>query len=76
MNETGSKRRIGVVTTSRADYSHLYWPLRELAAHPEVDLGVFVLGAHLAPEFGAIRADRDAFAGSNCKTATGVAGRE
>jgi UDP-N-acetylglucosamine 2-epimerase (non-hydrolysing)/GDP/UDP-N,N'-diacetylbacillosamine 2-epimerase (hydrolysing) len=48
----GSKRRIGVVTTSRADYSHLYWPLRELSAHPEVELGVFALGAHLSPEFG------------------------
>jgi UDP-N-acetylglucosamine 2-epimerase (non-hydrolysing)/GDP/UDP-N,N'-diacetylbacillosamine 2-epimerase (hydrolysing) len=47
-----SKRRIGVVTTSRADYSHLYWPLRELAAHPDVELGVFVLGAHLSPAFG------------------------
>jgi UDP-N-acetylglucosamine 2-epimerase (non-hydrolysing)/GDP/UDP-N,N'-diacetylbacillosamine 2-epimerase (hydrolysing) len=47
-----AKRRIGVVTTSRADYSHLYWPLRELAAHPEVELGVFALGAHLSPEFG------------------------
>ena len=23
-----ARRRIGVVTTSRADYSHLYWPLR------------------------------------------------
>ena len=47
-----NKRRIGVVTTSRADYSHLYWPLRELSAHPGVDLGVFALGAHLSPEFG------------------------
>ena len=47
-----TKRRIGVVTTSRADYSHLYWPLRELAAKPDVDLGIFVLGAHLSPEFG------------------------
>jgi UDP-hydrolysing UDP-N-acetyl-D-glucosamine 2-epimerase len=47
-----SRRRIGVVTTSRADYSHLYWPLRELAAQPAVDLGIFVLGAHLSPEFG------------------------
>ncbi len=46
------KRRIGVVTTSRADYSHLYWPLRELAAHPGVDLGVLALGPHLSPEFG------------------------
>ncbi len=52
MSEAGEKRRIGVITTSRADYGHLYWPLKELAAHPEVELGVFALGAHLAPEFG------------------------
>jgi UDP-N-acetylglucosamine 2-epimerase (non-hydrolysing)/GDP/UDP-N,N'-diacetylbacillosamine 2-epimerase (hydrolysing) len=52
MSESVKKRRIGVVTTSRADYSHLYWPLRELAASPDVELGVFALGAHLAPEFG------------------------
>src|SRR5215472_3414241 len=45
-------RRIGVVTTSRADYGHLYWPMRELASHPEVELGVFVLGAHLSRQFG------------------------
>jgi UDP-hydrolysing UDP-N-acetyl-D-glucosamine 2-epimerase len=52
MSVPGTKRRIGVVTTSRADYSHLYWPLRELSVHPEVDLAVFVLGAHLSPDFG------------------------
>jgi UDP-hydrolysing UDP-N-acetyl-D-glucosamine 2-epimerase len=46
------RRRIGVITTSRADYSHLYWPLQELAAHPEIELAVFALGAHLSPEFG------------------------
>jgi len=46
------RRRIGVVTTSRADYSHLYWPLRELASHPEIGLGVFALGPHLSPQFG------------------------
>jgi UDP-N-acetylglucosamine 2-epimerase (non-hydrolysing)/GDP/UDP-N,N'-diacetylbacillosamine 2-epimerase (hydrolysing) len=59
----GKKRRIGVVTTSRADYSHLYWPLRELAAHPEVELGVFALGAHLSPQFGSTIAEieRDGF---------------
>jgi UDP-N-acetylglucosamine 2-epimerase (non-hydrolysing)/GDP/UDP-N,N'-diacetylbacillosamine 2-epimerase (hydrolysing) len=58
-----SKRRIGVVTTSRADYSHLYWPLRELDAHPDVELGVFALGAHLSPGFGATIAEieRDGF---------------
>src|SRR4051812_41258239 len=47
-----AKRRIGVVTTSRADYGHLYWTLRELASNPGVELGVFVLGAHLSPQFG------------------------
>jgi len=46
------KRRIAVVTTSRADYSHLYWPLFELQRHPDIELGVIVLGAHLSPEFG------------------------
>ena len=63
MSETVNKRRIGVVTTSRADYSHLYWPLRELAANPAVDLGVFVLGAHLSPEFGSTvnEIERDGF---------------
>ena len=30
-------RRIAVVTTSRADYSHLYWPLKLLSEHPGVD---------------------------------------
>ena len=41
-----------MVTTSRADLSHLYWPLRELAAHPAVELGVFALGPHLSPQYG------------------------
>jgi UDP-hydrolysing UDP-N-acetyl-D-glucosamine 2-epimerase len=46
------KRTIAVVTSSRADYSHLYWPLHDLARRPDVDLKVIVLGAHLAPQFG------------------------
>src|SRR6201993_863621 len=46
------KRTIAVVTTSRADYSHLYWPLKDLQAHPEVDLKVIALASHLSPEFG------------------------
>jgi UDP-hydrolysing UDP-N-acetyl-D-glucosamine 2-epimerase len=54
-NPVGSivrKRTIAVVTSSRADYSHLYWPLRELQAHPLVDLRLIVMGAHLSAEFG------------------------
>jgi UDP-N-acetylglucosamine 2-epimerase (non-hydrolysing)/GDP/UDP-N,N'-diacetylbacillosamine 2-epimerase (hydrolysing) len=46
-------RRIAVVTTSRADYSHLYWPLRLLSENPAVDLRLIVMAAHLSPEFGA-----------------------
>src|SRR5215831_18649830 len=46
------KRRIAVVTTSRADYSHLYWPLYDLSRHPEVDLQLIAMGPHLSPEFG------------------------
>jgi UDP-hydrolysing UDP-N-acetyl-D-glucosamine 2-epimerase len=63
MSETSRKRRIGVITTSRADYSHLYWPLRELSAHPQVELAVFALGAHLSPEFGSTlkEIERDGF---------------
>ena len=63
------KRRIGVITTSRADYSHLYWPLRELAARPEVELGLFALGAHLSPEFGSTlnEIERDAIPGLEIK---------
>jgi UDP-hydrolysing UDP-N-acetyl-D-glucosamine 2-epimerase len=46
------KRTIAVVTTSRADYSLLYWPLRDLVAHPGLDLKIIALGPHLSPEFG------------------------
>ena len=49
---TDSRRKIAVVTTSRADYSHLYWPLRALAEDSLADLQLIVLGAHLSPEFG------------------------
>jgi len=57
------KRQIAVVTTSRADYSHLYWPLHDLERHPEVDLRLIVMGSHLAPEFGATvgEIERDGF---------------
>jgi UDP-hydrolysing UDP-N-acetyl-D-glucosamine 2-epimerase len=46
------KRKIAAVTTSRADFTALYWPLHDLASHPGVDLKIIVLGPHLSPEFG------------------------
>jgi UDP-hydrolysing UDP-N-acetyl-D-glucosamine 2-epimerase len=59
-----NRRRIAVVTTSRADYSHLYWPLRELNAHPAIELGLFVMGPHLSPLYGSTvgEIERDGFA--------------
>jgi UDP-N-acetylglucosamine 2-epimerase (non-hydrolysing)/GDP/UDP-N,N'-diacetylbacillosamine 2-epimerase (hydrolysing) len=56
-------RKIAVLTTSRADYSHLYWPLHDLARHPDVDLKLIVMGSHLAPEFGSTvkEIERDGF---------------
>lgn len=45
-------RTIAVLTTSRADYGHLYWPLKALAQHPHIELKLIVIGAHLSPEFG------------------------
>lgn len=46
------KRTIAVVTSSRADYSHLYWPLHDLSRADSVDLRIVALGPHLSPEFG------------------------
>ncbi len=46
------KRKIAVVTSSRADYAHLRWLLHDLEAHPAVDLQVITLGPHLSPAFG------------------------
>jgi len=61
---TEARRRIAVVTTSRADYSHLYWPLRLLAEDARVELKLIVMGAHLSPEFGATieEIEKDGFA--------------
>ena len=61
---TEARRRIAVVTTSRADYSHLYWPLRLLKEDPRVELKLIVMGAHLSPEFGATihEIEKDGFA--------------
>ena len=51
------RRTVAVVTTSRADYSHLYWPLYDLSRHPDVDLKLIVMGPHLSPEFGSTVAE-------------------
>jgi UDP-hydrolysing UDP-N-acetyl-D-glucosamine 2-epimerase len=46
------KRKIAVITSSRADYAHLRWLLHDLQATSAVDLQVITLGPHLSPAFG------------------------
>ena len=52
MKTKKAKRKIAVITSSRADYAHLRWLLHDLAHHPAIDLLVIALGPHLSPEFG------------------------
>ena len=46
------KRKIAVVTSSRADYAHLRWLLYDLARQPSIDLRVIAMGPHHSPAFG------------------------
>ena len=45
-------RHIAVITTSRADWSHLRWPLRELAGRAGVRISLIATAAHMSHEFG------------------------
>lgn len=46
------KRKICVVTGSRAEYGLLYWIMKEIQAEPKFVLQLLVTGMHLSPEFG------------------------
>jgi GDP/UDP-N,N'-diacetylbacillosamine 2-epimerase (hydrolysing) len=46
------KRRICVVSGSRADYGLLRWPMEQIRASPDLELQLIATGMHLAPEFG------------------------
>ena len=52
MSVNRKTRRIAVVSSSRADYGHLYWVLKELQAAADVDLRIIATAAHLSPRFG------------------------
>lgn len=47
-----SKRKIVVVTGTRAEYGLLYWLMREIKEDPALDLKIIATGMHLSPEFG------------------------
>jgi GDP/UDP-N,N'-diacetylbacillosamine 2-epimerase (hydrolysing) len=46
------KRRICYVTGSRADFGLMERTLRQIAAHPRLDLGLCVTGMHLSRKYG------------------------
>jgi GDP/UDP-N,N'-diacetylbacillosamine 2-epimerase (hydrolysing) len=47
-----SKRKICVVTGSRADYGLLYWLIKEIEADEDLQLQIIATGMHLSLEFG------------------------
>lgn len=46
------RRKICIVTTSRADYGILYWLMDEINRDSALKLQIIVSGMHLSPEFG------------------------
>lgn len=46
------RRKICVVTGTRAEYGLLYWLMKEIQQDYELELQIVVTGMHLSPEFG------------------------
>lgn len=46
------KRKICVVTGTRAEYGLLFWLMKEIENDNDLELQLIVTGAHLSPEFG------------------------
>lgn len=46
------KRKVCVVTGTRAEYGLLYWTMKEIESHDSLTLQIVVTGMHLSPEFG------------------------
>lgn len=44
--------RVGVLTATRAEYGLLRWLMHDIEQDPDLELQVYVTGAHLSPEFG------------------------
>lgn len=47
-----TRRRICVVTGTRAEYGLLRWVMQDIQNDPELELQIVATGAHLSPEFG------------------------
>lgn len=47
-----SKRKVCVVTGTRAEYGLLFYLMQAIQAEPELELQIIATGMHLSPEFG------------------------
>lgn len=47
-----NKRKVCVVTGTRAEYGLLYWLMKEIETDDSLELQIIVTGMHLSPEFG------------------------
>lgn len=47
-----SKRKVCVITGTRAEYGLLYWLMKEIENDPDLELQIIATGMHLSPEFG------------------------
>ncbi len=52
MGNNARKKKICVVTGTRAEYGLLYWLMKEIQQDDELELQLVVTGMHLSPEFG------------------------
>jgi len=48
----GRKRKICVITGSRAEYGLLFWLMKQIEEEPQLTLQTIATGMHLSPEFG------------------------
>ena len=48
------KRKIAVLTGTRADYGIYYSVLKSIENNPKLELQLIVCGMHLCPEFGSL----------------------
>jgi UDP-hydrolysing UDP-N-acetyl-D-glucosamine 2-epimerase len=47
-----ARRKICIVTGSRAEYGLLFWVMKEIQDDPDLQLQIVATGMHLSPEFG------------------------
>ena len=77
-----TKRKICIITGSRAEYGLLFWLIKEIQDDPHLVLQLIATGMHLSPEFGLTfrKIEEDGFRIDECvemllssDTATGIA---